>query len=152
MNTKIRKARPADANVIADFNSFIAQETEHRSLDRKRLLRGVKNLLKDSSKGIYYVAEIGGEVVGQTMITYEWSDWRNGNFWWIQSVYVRQEFRKQGIFRALYDTIEQRAKTRKDVCGLRLYVERENQRAQATYEKLGMKRTAYEMFEKDFVL
>jgi len=152
MKTKIRRATPHDAAVIADYNSFIAQETEHRTLDHKRLLRGVRSLLKDPSKGVYYVAEIGGEVVGQLMITYEWSDWRNGHFWWIQSVYVKQEFRQHGIFRALYDHLEQLARKRKDVCGLRLYVERENHRAQATYEKLGMTRTAYEMFEKDFVL
>lgn len=148
----IRKANPADAVVIAEFNASIAEETEHRTLDRKILLRGVRALLKDPKKGVYFVAEMDGNVVGQLMITYEWSDWRNGNFWWIQSVYVRKEFRQQGVFRSLYARVEGLAKKRKDICGLRLYVERENERAQKTYETMGMKRTVYEMYEKEFEL
>jgi ribosomal protein S18 acetylase RimI-like enzyme len=152
MHTRIRRAISSDANVIAEFNALMAEETEHRTLDRKTLLRGVKAILNDLGKGIYFVAEAGGNVVGQLMITYEWSDWRNGNFWWIQSVYIQKEFRQQGVFRSLYEHVEKSAKKRKDVCGLRLYVERQNERAQTTYEKMGMKRAAYEMFEKDFVL
>jgi len=148
----IRKANPADAVVIAEFNASIAEETEHRTLDRKILLRGVRALLKDPKKGVYFVAEMDGNLVGQLMITYEWSDWRNGNFWWIQSVYVRKEFRQQGVFRSLYARVEGLAKKRKDICGLRLYVERENERAQKTYETMGMKRTVYEMYEKEFEL
>lgn len=152
MGMEIRKANPADATAIAEFNALIAEETEHRTLDRKLLLRGVRALLKDPRKGIYFVAEVDGNIVGQLMITYEWSDWRNGNFWWIQSVYVRKEFRQQGVFRALYEHVEILAKKNKRVCGLRLYVERQNERAQKTYENMGMKRSEYEMFEKDFVL
>lgn len=152
MKTKIRQATPRDAKVVAEFNALMADETEHRMLKRKVLLRGVRGVLNDRARGIYYLAEIDNEVVGQLMVTYEWSDWRNGNFWWIQSVYVKKEFRQRGIFRSLYEHVEKLARKRKDVCGLRLYVERENRRAQATYEKLGMKRTVYEMFEKDFVL
>ncbi len=152
MNMKIRKATGRDAAVVTEFNALIAEETEHRSLDRKILLRGVKGVLSNRQKGIYFVAEVGGTVVGQLLITYEWSDWRNGNFWWIQSVYVRKEFREQGIFRALYSHVETLAKKNKRVCGLRLYVERQNERAQKTYENMGMKRAVYEMFEKDFVL
>jgi len=148
----IRKANPADAVVIAEFNASIAEETEHRTLDRKILLRGVRALLKDPKKGVYFVAEMDGNVVGQLMITYEWSDWRNGNFWWIQSVYVRKEFRQQGVFRSLYARVEGLAKKRKGICGLRLYVERENERAQKTYETMGMRRTVYEMYEKEFEL
>ena len=149
---KIRKANVGDAKVVAEFNRLIAEETEHKTLDMKTLLRGVRALLKDPKKGIYHVAEIDGVIVGQVMFTYEWSDWRNGNFWWLQSVYVRKEYRKQGVFRALYHYVEGLAKKRKDVCGLRLYVEHENERAQKTYESLGMKRSVYQMFEKDFVM
>jgi ribosomal protein S18 acetylase RimI-like enzyme len=152
MNIKIRRASITDAGAIVEFNSLLAEETEHRSLDGKILRHGVRAILKNTGKGLYFVAETGGNIVGQLMITYEWSDWRNGNFWWIQSVYVRKEFRQQGIFRALYDHVEHLAKTRKDVCGLRLYVERQNESAQSTYEKIGMKRSVYEIFEKDFVL
>lgn len=147
---KIRKANVGDAKVVAEFNQLIAEETEHRKLDAKLLLRGVRALLKDPRKGIYFVAVVEGKVVGQVMFTYEWSDWRNGNFWWLQSVYVHKEFRQRGVFRSLYEHVEQLAKKRKDVCGLRLYVERENERAQKTYEKLGMKQSVYAMFEKEF--
>jgi GNAT superfamily N-acetyltransferase len=152
MNTKIRIARLHDASTIAEFNSLMAEETEHRSLDGPTLRRGVRALLRDRSKGVYYVAESGGEVVAQLMITYEWSDWRNGTFWWIQSVYVRKDYRKQGVFRSLYNHVRKLAAKRKGICGLRLYVERKNHRAQSAYETLGMERAPYEMFEKDFVL
>ncbi|HTP13109.1 MAG TPA: GNAT family N-acetyltransferase [Bacteroidota bacterium] len=152
MDITIRRAVPGDAAVIVEFNSRMAEETEHRSLDEKILTNGVRAILGDDSKGMYFVATAGGGIVGQLMITYEWSDWRDGNFWWIQSVYVRKEFRQQGVFRALYEHVEEMAKKKKTVCGLRLYVERNNARAQSTYEKLGMKRSVYEMFEKDFVL
>lgn len=152
MKTKIRIARVSDARTIARFNSLMAQETEHRRLDAETLLKGVRGVLRDRSKGVYYVAAIDGEIVGQLMITYEWSDWRNGNFWWIQSVYVRKEFRQSGIFRSLYRHVETLAKRRATVIGLRLYVERENVRAQKIYQNLGMKPTVYAMYERDFVL
>ncbi len=151
MEIKIRRARPGDARVIAEFNARMAEETEHRSLDHGILARGVKAILSEAGKGMYFVAEVDRTIVGQLMITYEWSDWRNGNFWWIQSVYVRKEYRQQGVFRALYEYVESLAKKRKGVCGLRLYVERRNGRAQKTYEKMGMTRSAYEMFEMVFV-
>jgi len=112
--------------------------------------------LSDHAKGAYFIAETETEAVttitGQLLITYEWSDWRNGNFWWIQSVYVVEAFRGQGIFRALFNHVDQLAKARKDVCGLRLYVDAHNNAARKTYERLGMKRTNYELFETDFVL
>ncbi len=149
MDITIRRATPRDAAAIVEFNSLMAEETEHRSLDRKILTKGVRAILTDAEKGLYFLVTNGGEVVGQLMITYEWSDWRNGNFWWIQSVYVKKEYRQQGVFRALYEHVENLAK-KKGVCGLRLYVERNNTRAQATYEKLGMKRSVYDMFEKEF--
>ncbi len=150
MEIRIRRAKPGDAQTIVEFNARMAEETEHRSLNRSILSRGVNAILGDASKGIYFVAALNREIAGQLMITYEWSDWRNGNFWWIQSVYVRQEYRQQGVFRSLYEHVETMARKRKDVCGLRLYVERANDRAQKTYEKMGMARSAYEMFEKVF--
>ena len=127
-------------------------ETEHRTLNAKVLRKGVESLLGDPGSGLYFVAESKGTVVGQTMITYEWSDWRDGNFWWIQSVYVRKEYRGKGVFKSLFEHIRKHAKREKDVCGLRLYVEVENKRAKKTYKALGMKKTSYEMFEIDFVL
>ncbi len=147
---KIRKTRLTDAAVIADFNSRLAWETEKLRLNSAIVSRGVRALLKDAAKGTYFVAEQGGVIVGQLLITYEWSDWRNGHFWWIQSVYVASEFRRDGVFRALYDHVEKLARSRRDVCGLRLYVEKNNHRAHATYERLGMRHTHYEIYETSF--
>jgi GNAT superfamily N-acetyltransferase len=147
---KIREARPADATVIADFNSRLAWETEQRRLASATVRRGVAALLGDPAKGTYFVAEVEGRVVGQLLITYEWSDWRNGNFWWIQSVYVAADFRQGGVFRALYEQVRQQARDRHDVCGLRLYVEHNNGPAQRAYEKLGMARAHYDIFEMDW--
>jgi ribosomal protein S18 acetylase RimI-like enzyme len=148
----IRPATIADAEVIARFNAAIALETEHITLDAVRLRRGVEAVLNDEKKGFYIVAESEGRVVGQLMITYEWSDWRNGNFWWIQSVYVDKEFRGRSIYTQLYRHIEQEARKNKGICGIRLYVEHSNSRAQAIYKKLGMRPTVYEMYETDFVM
>jgi GNAT superfamily N-acetyltransferase len=136
-----------DAAVIAEFNQRLAQETENLRLDAACIGPGVAALLEDEAKGIYYMAEAGGAVVGQVMITYEWSDWRNGNLWWLQSVYVKPEFRRRGIFRALFRHLTDLARADKSVCGLRLYMHRENQTARRSYERLGMKRTPYEVFE-----
>ena len=148
----IRQASLLDSATIADFNSRMAWETEHRRLDPDRVQKGVTALLNDSSKGSYFVAESNGKIVGQLLITFEWSDWRNGTFWWIQSVYVAEDSRGRGVFRALYQHVEKLAKQRQDVCGLRLYVEAENEGARDTYTRLGMKRTTYGIFEADFVL
>jgi GNAT superfamily N-acetyltransferase len=101
---------------------------------------------------MYFVAEVDGTVVGQLMVTYEWSDWRNGNFWWIQSVYVEREYRGKGVFKSLYDHVLSLARRQKDSCGLRLYVEKHNRRARKIYEDLGMKETDYLLYEIDFVL
>ena len=149
---KIRPALMSDAGVIADFNVRMARETENRRLSRPRVRRGVAALLKDATKGIYFLAEEKAVVAGQLLITYEWSDWRNGNFWWIQSVYVAPEFRERGVFRALYEHAHQLAKSRRDVCGLRLYVDVDNTRAQQAYQKLGLNESHYRFFEIDFVL
>jgi GNAT superfamily N-acetyltransferase len=151
MKITIRQATIADAPVIVRFNSLLAAETENKTLDQALLQKGVETILSDPSKGLYFLAEDDGIVVGQTMITYEWSDWRNGTFWWIQSVYVVQEGRGRGVFKSLYEHIHALARSRTDVCGLRLYVEENNARARQTYERLGMKQSYYRMYEVDFV-
>ncbi len=148
----IRKALRSDAQTIAEFNAAMALETEGLCLDVSRLLLGVAGLFDNADKGFYLIAEHNGSVVGQMMITYEWSDWRNGIFWWIQSVYVHPEFRAQKIYRTLYEHAIALAKEQQNVCGLRLYVEKENERAHHVYEKLGMTLTNYDMYEVDFVL
>lgn len=150
MALTIRPGTIGDLAVIVEFNNAIAVETEHRQLDIPTLTRGVEALLRDPSKGRYFVAVEGDAIIGQTMFTFEWSDWRNGMFWWIQSVYVRPDKRGSGVFSALYRHVEQLAKQEGGVCGLRLYAEEENVRAHRTYEKLGMMRTGYWVFEVVF--
>ena len=150
MECTIRPALRSDAAAIAANNRSIALETEEWELDPGTALAGVEALFDEPARGFYLVAEDGGAVVGQCMVTYEWSDWRNGTFWWIQSVYVRPEARRQGIFRRLYRTVEEMAGTREDVTGLRLYVERENRAAQETYLRLGMCRAPYLLLERDY--
>lgn len=148
----VRPAEPADAAFLVRGNAALALETEHISLDPVRLRSGVEALLADPGRGVYFVAEAGGRRAGHLLITYEWSDWRNGMFWWVQSVWVEPEFRGQGVFRALYGHVLGLARSTSGVCGLRLYVEKDNRRAQQTYEKVGMRKTAYELYEVDFVL
>lgn len=146
----IRRARPEDAATIAKNNTAMAQETENKKLDQPTLQTGVDEALNNPQRGFYLLAEKDGRVVGQTLITYEWSDWRNGNFWWIQSVYVDPAERKSGVFRALYEHVLRTAEERPDIIGLRLYVHRDNQRAHEVYRSLGMNPAHYNMFEKDF--
>lgn len=148
----IRPATASDVETIAAYNHAMALETEHLELDPERLRRGVAAVVADPAKGFYLVGEEAGEVAGQLLVTFEWSDWRNGVFWWVQSVYVRPASRGRGVYTTLYREIERRAGEAGDVCGIRLYVERENERAQATYRKLGMRPTVYEMYESDFVI
>jgi GNAT superfamily N-acetyltransferase len=148
----IRQAAQSDAPVIARFNIAMAWETEHRRLDPATIGAGVRNLLSEPTRGFYIVAESEGRITGQLMITYEWSDWRNNNFWWIQSVYVLPDHRGAGVFTALYGHILAQARDSGQSCGLRLYVERENNRAKRVYERLGMKLAGYDMYEIDFVL
>ena len=152
MNIEIRSSTPADAESIAEHNAAIARETENVQLDPKRMRLGVDAVLRDPAKGFYTVAEADGQVVGQMMVTFEWSDWRNGTFWWIQSVYVRPEYRKRGVYRRLYEHVLGEAKERNDVCGVRLYVDKNNRTAQQVYERLGMNSARYAMYELDFVL
>jgi GNAT superfamily N-acetyltransferase len=148
MPLTIRQAGPADAPVIVEFNCALAEESEGKTLDAATLEPGVDAVLADPLKGLYFLAEEDGRPVGQIGLTYEWSDWRNGWFWWIQSVYVRKEARRKGVFRALYGHIEEKARRDPEVIGLRLYVEEKNESAQETYFKLGMERTGYFVLEK----
>ena len=147
---QIRAARAADAATIAHFNTLLAQETEARLLEPGQLRRGVEGVLADPARGTYWVAEIDAQIVGQLLITSEWSDWRNGFFWWIQSVYVPQRWRSQGVFQSLYSHVRRLASERAEICGLRLYVEASNARAKQTYERIGLARTHYEVYEVDF--
>jgi len=148
----IRHATIDDVGTIAEYNISMALETEGISLDLGRVTHGVRAVLHDPSKGFYVVGEIESRVVGQMMVTFEWSDWRNGVFWWIQSVYVYPDHRQLSIFTQLYRHVEQQAKETDDVCGLRLYVENENAIAQSAYHRLGMTQALYKVYETDFVI
>lgn len=148
----VRRVLPEDAGILAEFNAAMAMETEGKELDRERLLRGVRSLMEHPEYGFYLLAFHDGRAVGGLMITYEWSDWRNGLFWWIQSVYIRPEYRRQGIYRTLHSHVREQAKADPNVCGLRLYVDKENEAAQQTYQSLGMEHATYHMYEEDFTL
>jgi len=143
----VRAAAPEDLEFLVDGNARMAWETERLELNRERLRAGVAAVFQDAGRGFYLIAEVDGERAAQMMITYEWSDWRNGEFWWIQSVYTVPELRGRGAFRALYKAVESMAEERGGVCGLRLYVEAHNEAAQATYRRCGMSETVYRMFE-----
>jgi ribosomal protein S18 acetylase RimI-like enzyme len=145
---RVRPAQPGDAADIARFNAAMALETEHKALDPATLRAGVEAALADSRHGFYLVAECDGAVAGCLMITYEWSDWRNGQWWWLQSVYVDHPYRRRGVFSALYAEVERRLGETPDAIGLRLYVERDNAHAMHTYRALGMHETEYRLYEK----
>ncbi len=148
MPVQVRSARADDLSLIFHANREMALETEGKELDPLTLQRGVESVLKDPSRGFYLVAELEGEPAGTLMITSEWSDWRNAQFWWIQSVYVLPRFRGQRVYRALHDEAVRQAKADSTVCGIRLYVERENSHAKQVYEKVGMTRSHYDLFEQ----
>lgn len=142
----IRKAIPEDAPAIIFFQQAMAMETEGIELKNEILTEGVKAVFNDPGKGAYFVADDEGRVVASLMMTYEWSDWRNANVWWFQSVYVIPEYRRQGIFRMMYEFIKAEG-LRAGIAGLRLYVESENHTAQKTYEAMGMDGSHYKTFE-----
>ncbi|HWI82144.1 GNAT family N-acetyltransferase [Ramlibacter sp.] len=144
----IRKAQARDADAIAEFNRAMALETEGKALLPELVGAGVRRLLADASLGFYAVAEHEGRVIGCLMVTNEWSDWRNGLFWWIQSVYIVAGWRRRGVYRRLYDFIRDLASREPGICGFRLYVERENMVAQHTYAALGMAPTDYLIYEE----
>jgi GNAT superfamily N-acetyltransferase len=145
---EIRPARPDDWPTIVNFNCRLAEETEGLHLDPVMLERGVRAALNDPGKARYYVADAGNQLLGQLMHTWEWSDWRNGQFWWLQSVYVRPEARRQGVFRRLFEHVHDLARNSPDVVGIRLYVEHGNQPAHDVYRRLGLKPGGYEVLEE----
>ena len=146
---RVRRGVPADADMLAEFNTRMALETEGVRLDPAVIGPGVRAALADEAKAIYFVAEAAGRVVGQLMVTHEWSDWRNGDIWWVQSVYVHPDHRRRGVFRGLYDHARGEAK-KVGAVGVRLYVEENNAAAQAVYRQLGMEMSHYRVMEEMF--
>lgn len=143
-----RPATPDDAPAIARYNQAMALETEGKTLNLDTLNKGVQHVFDEPAHGRYLVAETEqGEVVGCLLITYEWSDWRNAQLWWVQSVYVHPDHRRQGIFKRMYQAVRDLGEGSGGVCGYRLYVEQDNARAQTTYASLGMKKTPYLVYE-----
>ena len=149
---RVRRAEPQDMSSIVEFNAALALESEGKALDLNLLRNGVDAIFGHPERGFYLVAELAGRVVGQLLVTTEWSDWRNGNFWWIQSVFVAADYRRQGVYRALHNHVLSTAKSRDDVCGVRLYVDRDNHVARRVYASLDMQQSHYDMLEIDFVL
>lgn len=146
----IRVGQPGDVTALVEFNVAMARETENKVLSRNIVSTGVVTALQDSSHGFYVVAEKAGAIAGSLLVTKEWSDWRDGEFWWIQSVYVKPRYRRQGVYRRLYEFVREQARAKGNVCGFRLYVERDNQVAQRTYRNLGMRETVYRLYEEEF--
>lgn len=146
---EIRLAKQSDVDALVEFNQAMALETEGKQLDPDILRAGVSAVFSDEKKGFYVVVEQNSAVAAGLMVTTEWSDWRNGWFWWIQSVYVRPEHRGSGLYGRMYEFVKARGAEAGNVCGYRLYVEKENERAQHVYEKLGMERTYYLMYEEE---
>ena len=145
----IRIARHSDIDSLVDFNQKMALETEDRRLDGKTLRYGVAAVFHDASKGFYVVTEDDNAIIGGLLVTFEWSDWRNSWFWWIQSVYIVAEARGRGIYRQMYEFVKARATESGNVCGFRLYVENDNSAAKAVYEKVGMEASHYLMYEEN---
>jgi GNAT superfamily N-acetyltransferase len=144
----IRLAGMADLSTLVEFNMAMAKETEGIDLNRETVTHGVKTVLMGDSHGFYLVAEYEEQILGSLLVTFEWSDWRCARFWWIQSVYVKPDMRKQGVYRRLYVHTKALAKQQPGVCGLRLYALNTNAQAQDTYVQLGMHKTGYELFEE----
>lgn len=146
----VRAAAETDIDHVVEYNARLAWETEGKRLDRAVLTEGVRRALSDSALCRYFIAERARHVAGQCMVTYEWSDWRNGMLWWFQSVYVQHEHRQHGVFRALYQHVAALAQSTPEVCGLRLYVEQDNGVAQATYQRLGMRPSGHVVYAFDW--
>lgn len=148
----VRRGTAADVEALVSFNQAMALETEDKILSADTLRPGVAGVFDDEDRGFYLVAasQISDAVVGGLMVTFEWSDWRNGYFWWVQSVYVQRDWRGCGIYRTLYAKVKEMARAAGGVCGVRLYVERDNAVARQVYEQLGMHETAYRLYEEEF--
>ena len=147
---QVRRASLMHLNTIIDFNAAMAKETEGKELNIQLLRPGVEAVLTSNDLGFYLVAERTGRPVGQLLITYEWSDWRNAFFWWIQSVYVSPEYRRMGVYKAMHVYAAVEARRQGNVCGLRLYVDKDNRIAQGVYSGLHMRQTHYDMYEIEF--
>jgi len=147
---EIRAATAADVRTLVDFNVAMARESEDKGLDPERLTRGVGELLRHPAEGFYLIVSVDDVPAGSLMVTFEWSDWRAGRFWWIQSVYVAPEYRRQGLYSRLHRAVRELAEVDPAGCGIRLYVERDNAGARRTYEELGMVETAYRLYEEEF--
>ncbi len=143
----IRQANITDLNLLTNFNLAMAKETENLTLDENTLREGITAGLKNPEIAFYFVAELHGEIAGSLMITKEWSDWRNSFVWWIQSVYVVPEFRRQGIYRSLYEHVKDLSMQDENCSGIRLYVDKTNLNAITTYTNLGMNGEHYQLFE-----
>ena len=149
---RVRAATPEDVERLVGFQCAMARETEDKELDRALVSAGVRGVFEDPSRGRYWIAEREGRALGGLLLTFEWSDWRAATFWWIQSVFVEEAARGTGVFRALYDHVLGAARADDGVCGVRLYVDHDNTRAQAVYEAIGMDASHYRFYEVDFVL
>ncbi len=147
-HVSVREACKDDVPIIARYNIDMALETENKHLNRTKVLTGVEAVLTSPELGRYFVATIDGEVVGQAMITYEWSDWRSGTFWWLQSVYVRPDARRRGAFTAIFQHIREQAHATPGVVGMRLYVEQNNTAAKETYSRVGLRPSGHTLFEQ----
>ncbi|NPA68911.1 MAG: GNAT family N-acetyltransferase [Chlorobi bacterium] len=145
-----REAKQEEYKVIAGFQNKTALETEHLKLDAETVLKGVKAVFSDNTKGKYYVVEDDGKVVSSLLTTYEWSDWRNKYVIWIQSVYVLPEYRRKGVFNLMYSEIKNIAENNPKYSGIRLYVDKTNINARKVYEKIGMSGNHYDLFEDMF--
>lgn len=143
----IRKAKVSDLDKIVEFNLNLAMETENKKLNADILSKGVRKILDGHIRAEYFVCEINGIVVGQMMIVFEWSDWRNGEFIWIQSVYVDRDYRKMGVFKKLFDNVKSYLESNESFIGMRLYVEKNNRTAKMVYESMGMYENEYNMYE-----
>ncbi len=152
MSYKIRKAKASEADIIVDFQEKMAMETEGLALDKKTLISGVDMVFAADNIGIYYVVEYEGQIIASLLTLYEWSDWRNGSVIWIHSVYVKPEYRRQGMFKMMYQFLKKQVEEEEDLKGIRLYVEKKNVLAHQAYEAVGMTKEHYELYEwlKDY--
>lgn len=147
-NIKIRRANENDIDAIVRFNEAMAIETENKVLNHNIITNGVTRLFNFPQYGFYILAEVDNEIVASLMITTEWSDWRDGLFWWVQSVFVVPLQRRKGLYSKLYNHVKELASADENICGFRLYVDNENTSAQKTYEKCGMEQTNYILYEE----